>query len=159
MGRLVERQETGVQLQLSLEVVTTIKTKEQTFNSSYEEEAAAMESELSWKLTNANHPSISIFFCTDIKSLCEALISSYPRTFSIHNSISSISSSSSSNGFLAILPFQVTISLTKQPKKPPPFPQTQFFLFSYPVLFKSLTRQFMMLHQYMNGLLLCTNIK
>ena len=93
MGRLVERQETGVQLQLSLAVVTTIKTKEQTFNSSYEEEAAAMESELSWKLTNANHPSISRFFCTDIKSLCEALISSYPRTFSIHNSISSISPS------------------------------------------------------------------
>ena len=66
---------------------------------------------------------------------------------------------SSSNGFLAILPFQVTISLTKQPKKPPPLPQTQFFLFSYPVLFKSLIRQFMTLHQYTNGLLLCTNIK
>ena len=42
---------------------------------------------------HANHPSISILFCTDSKSLCEALISSNPRTSSIHNSISSISSS------------------------------------------------------------------
>ena len=52
-----------------------------------------MESALSWTSTNANHPSISIFFCTDSKSLCQALISSNPRTFSIHNSINSISSS------------------------------------------------------------------
>ena len=52
-----------------------------------------MESALSWTLTNANHHSITILFCTDSKSLCEALISSHPRTFSIRNSISSISSS------------------------------------------------------------------
>ena len=52
-----------------------------------------MESALSWTSTNANHPLISILFCTDSKSLCEALISSNPRTSSIHNSISSISSS------------------------------------------------------------------
>ena len=32
-------------------------------------------------------------FCTDRKSLCEALFSSNPRTFSIHHSINSISSS------------------------------------------------------------------
>ena len=52
-----------------------------------------MESALSWTSTNANHPSISILLCTDSKSLCEALISSKPRTSSIHNSISSTSSS------------------------------------------------------------------
>ena len=52
-----------------------------------------MESALTWTLTNANHHSLTVLFCTDNKSLCEALISSHPRTFSIHNSISSISSS------------------------------------------------------------------
>ena len=55
---------------LQPDVVTTIKTKGLTFTSSYEEEAAAMESALSWTLTNANHHSITILFCTDIKSLC-----------------------------------------------------------------------------------------
>ena len=74
-------------------VVTTIKIKGRTFTSSNEEEAAAMESALSWTLTNANHHSIIFLFWTDSKSLSEALISSHPRTFSIHNSINSISSS------------------------------------------------------------------
>ena len=75
------------------EVVTIIKAKGRTFTSSYEEEAAAMVSALSWTRTNANHHSFTVLFCTDSKSLCEALISSHPRTFSIRNSISSISSS------------------------------------------------------------------
>ena len=78
---------------LQPDVVTTIKTKGRTFTSSYEEEAAAMKTALSWTLTNANHHSITVLFCTDSKSLCEALISSHPRTFSIHNSINSIWSS------------------------------------------------------------------
>ena len=78
---------------LQPDVVTIIKTKGRTFTSSCEEEAAAMESALTWTLTNANHHSLTVLFCTDNKSLCEALISSHPRTFSIHNSISSISSS------------------------------------------------------------------
>ena len=52
-----------------------------------------MESALSWTSTNANHPSISLPFCRHSKSLCEALISSNPRTLSIHNSIYSILSS------------------------------------------------------------------
>ena len=52
-----------------------------------------MESALSWTSTNTNHLSISILFCTDSKSLREALISFHPLTFSIHNSIKSISSS------------------------------------------------------------------
>ena len=74
-------------------VVTITKTKGRTFTSSYEEEAAAIESGLSWTFTNANHHSITVLFCTDSKSLCEALISSHPRRFCIRNSISSISSS------------------------------------------------------------------
>ena len=52
-----------------------------------------MESALSWTSSNANHPSISILFCTDSKPVCEVLISSNPRTFSIHYFINSISSS------------------------------------------------------------------
>ena len=73
--------------------VITIKTKGRTFTSSYEEEAAVMESALSWTSANVNHSSISIIFHTDSKSLCEALISSNPRPSSIDNSINSISSS------------------------------------------------------------------
>ena len=75
------------------EVVTIIKTKGRTFTSSYEEEAAAMVSALSWTRTNANHHSFTVLFCTESKFLCQALMSSHPRTFSIRNSISSISSS------------------------------------------------------------------
>ena len=75
------------------EVVTIIKAKGRIFTSSYEEEAAAMVSTLSWTRTNANHHSFTVLFCTDSKSLCQALMSSHPRTFSIRNSISSISSS------------------------------------------------------------------
>ena len=52
-----------------------------------------MESALSWTLTNANHHSIIVLFCAVSKSLSEALISSHPRTVSVHNSINSISSS------------------------------------------------------------------
>ena len=78
---------------LQPEVVITIKTKGRTFTSSYEEQAAAMKPALSWTSTNANLPSISILFYTDSKSLCEVLISFHPRTFSIQNSINSISSS------------------------------------------------------------------
>ena len=74
---------------LQPEMVTTIKKR--VFTSSYEEEAVAMESALSWTSTSGNHPPISILFGTECKSLCEALISSHPWTFSIHNSINSIS--------------------------------------------------------------------
>ena len=75
---------------LQPDVDTTIKTTGQTLTSSYEEEAATMESALSWTLTNANHHSITILCCTDSKSLCEALISFHPRAFSIHNYINAI---------------------------------------------------------------------
>ena len=100
MGPLVEEQKTRCSYSyhkrnppLQSDVVTTNKTKGRAFTSSYEEEAVAMESALSWTLTNANHHSITVLFCRDSKSLCEALISSHSRTFSIHNSINSISSS------------------------------------------------------------------
>ena len=75
------------------EVVTIIKAKDRTLTSSYEEEAAAMVSALSWTRINANHHSFTVLFCTGSKSLCQAVMSSHPQTFSIHNSISSISSS------------------------------------------------------------------
>ena len=87
------------------DAVTTIKTKGQTFTSSYEEEAPAMESALSWTLINAKHHPITILFCTDSKSLCEALISSHLPTFSIHNSINSTSSSI----FIQLIPGHSTI--------------------------------------------------
>ena len=121
---------------LQPDVVTTIKTKGQTFTCSYEEEAAAMESALSWTLTNANHHLITVLFSQTV-SPCVKL-SSNPI---LEHSLSTIPSTpfcfqSLSSGSLTILPFQVTISPTKQPMKPPPFPQTQFFLFLYLVLFK-----------------------
>ena len=113
------------------EVVTTIKIKRRTFTSSYEEEAAAMESALSWTSANANHPSITILFCRDSKSLCEALISSNHRTSSIHTSINSISSSI----FIQWIPGHSTIPANelanKAAKEPPPLPPTQPFLFFF----------------------------
>ena len=60
------------------------------FTSSYEEKAAAMEFVLTWKSTNVNHSSITILFCTNRKSLCEAIISSNLCTSLIHNVINSI---------------------------------------------------------------------
>ena len=64
-----------------------------------------------------------------------------------------------SSGSLAILLFQATISQAKQPKKPPSSPHTQLFPSLYLALFKSSTKRFMTLHQYMNGLLLSTNME
>ena len=52
-----------------------------------------MESSSIWISTNTNHPSNTILFCTDSKSLCGALILSNLRTTPIHNSINSITSS------------------------------------------------------------------
>ena len=66
---------------LQPKVVTIIKTRGKPFTSSYEVEAATMKSALPWTSTNASHPSTSILFFTDSKSLCEALITSHPRIF------------------------------------------------------------------------------
>ena len=73
---------------LQSEVVTTIWSKGRTFTSSYEEEAAAMGSALSWTSTNANHPLISILLHRQqiLMSSSHFIKSS---TFSIYNSISS----------------------------------------------------------------------
>ena len=136
---------------LQPEVVTTIKTKRGTFASSYEEEAAAIKSALSLTSTNANHPSISILFCTDSKSLCEALISSNPWTLSIHNSINSISSSIFIQWIYHHSDIPGNDLANKQPKKPPPLPQTQFFLFLYLVPFRLLMKQFVTLTNLRTG--------
>ena len=49
-----------------------------------------MESALSWTLSNANHHSITVLFCTDSKSFCDTLTSLHPHTPSIHDFINSI---------------------------------------------------------------------
>ena len=141
------------------EVVAIIKAKGRTFTSSYEEEAAAMESALSWTRTNANHHSFTVLFCTDSKSLCEALISSHLRTFSIGNSISSISSSIFIQWIPAIHLFQATISQTKQQKKPPSSPQMHHFPSLYLAPFKSSTKRFVTPHQHTNEVLLPINFE
>ena len=74
------------------EVLTTIKTQSRAFTSSYEEEAAAMESALTWTSTTANHPSFTILICAHSKSLCEVPLSSNPSIFFIHEFVNSISS-------------------------------------------------------------------
>ena len=124
----------------------------------YEEEAVAMESALSWTLTNTNHHSITVLFCTDspcVKPSSHLILEHSPSTIpSIPFCRHSLSS-----GSMAILPFQVTISPKKQSKKPPPSPQAQFLLIHYLALFKSLTKRFVTLHQYTNGLLLLQTSK
>ena len=52
-----------------------------------------MEAALKWTCTNANPVRTSILICTDSQSLCEALSSCNPRTTSIRQCTSSISSS------------------------------------------------------------------
>ena len=91
------------------EVVTTIKTKAKTFTNSYEEEAAAMESALSWTSTNTNHLSISVLFGQRV-SPCVKL-SFHPILEHFQSTIPSTPYHLLSlfNGSLAILPFQVTI--------------------------------------------------
>ena len=83
------------------EVVATIKTKGRTFTSFYGGCGGCGCHGISFVIDiNQHHhtlpystPTISILFCTDSKSLCEALISSNLRTSLIRNSISSILSS------------------------------------------------------------------
>ena len=74
-------------------VVNTIKIKGRAFTSSYEEKITAMEAALQWTYTNANSVQTSILICTDSQSLCETLSSCNPRTASIRQCVSSISSS------------------------------------------------------------------
>ena len=109
-----------------------------------------MESALCWKCTNVNHHSFTVLFCIDSKSLCEALISSHPRTFpSVPSHIQSLSS-----GSLAIHLFQATISQTKQQKKPPTLLQMHHFPSLYLAPFKSSTKRFVTHHKHTNELLL-----
>ena len=156
----------GVQLQLSLE--DALSSLMQSPSSKQKDEllpTPMRKRQLPWNLHYPRHSPMPTviqppFSFALTVSPCVKL-SSYPI---LEHSPSTIPSTlfrllSLSSGSLAILLFQVTISPTKQPKKPPPLPQTQFFLFPYLVLFKSLTRRFATLHQYTNGLLLYTNIE
>ena len=56
-----------------------------------------MKSSLVWTSSisqlYANHPTITIFICTDGKSLCKAFSSSNPRLSSFHDNINSITTS------------------------------------------------------------------
>ena len=95
MDPLVEWQETGVQLQLSLEDPDcSLKSSPPSKQKEGLLPAHMRRKQLPWNLHYPEHPptpTILQAFCTDSKSLCEALISSHPQTFSIHNSINSIS--------------------------------------------------------------------
>ena len=116
-----------------------------------------MESPLSWTLNNANHHLIIVLICTDSKSLCDALISSHPRTSSILNFINSILSSV----FIQWIPGHSAIpgnDLADKAAKEATSIATDTILPISLALFKSLTRQFVTLHQHTNGLLLSTNI-
>ena len=85
------------------EVVTTIKIKVRTFTSSYKEEAATMESALSWTFTNANHLSITIWF-----TIFTQIVNQIPVHLQFAIPLTPSPHSSSFNGSLAILPFKVT---------------------------------------------------
>ena len=93
---LVEGQETGVQLQLSLEdPLSSLMWSPQSKQKDKPLPAPMRRKQLPWNLHYCGHsprPTIlqSPYSCTDSKSLCEALISSHPQTFSIHNSVNSI---------------------------------------------------------------------
>ena len=138
--------------------VTTIKTKGRKFTSSYEEEAAAMESTLLWTSTNTNHCSISLLSCTDSKSLYEALISSNPWTSSIHNSINLILSSI----FIQWIPGHSAIPGNYLANKAAKEVTNIAINAILPIFFSSfiqlLMKQFVMIHQHTSVLHLCTNI-
>ena len=118
-----------------------------------------MESALSWTLTNANHHSITILFCTEVSpcvnpSFHHILKRSPFAIPSVPFNLQSLSS-----GSLAIHLFQATTSQTKQPKKLPSLPQTQLFPSLYLALFKPSMKRFVMLHQHTDGVLLSSNFE
>ena len=99
MDPLVEEQETGLQLQLSLEDpfsslkrLSPSKRKKGLLPALIRRKLLPRNPHYPGHLPTPTIPQ-SPLSCTDSKSLCEALISSHPRTFSIHSSINSISSS------------------------------------------------------------------
>ena len=115
MDPQVEGQETGAATvvirgsPIQHEVVTNIMAKGRTFTSSYEEEAAVMESTLSRTFTNTNHPSISILFSQTVNPCVK--LSSHPIPKYSQSTIPSTPYRlpSSSNGSLAILLCQIMI--------------------------------------------------
>ena len=99
MDLLVDGQEIGVQLQLSLEDPHASLMWSPPSQQKEEYLPAPMRrKQLPWNQHYPGHPPMppilqSPYSCTDSKYLCEALISSNSQTFSIHNSINSVSSS------------------------------------------------------------------
>ena len=96
MDPLLQDQETGVQLQLSLEdPLSSLKWSPPSKQKEGLSPALMRRKLLPYPghlPTPIIHQS-SILFCRDSRSFCEALISSHSRTFSIHSSINSILSS------------------------------------------------------------------
>ena len=80
-------------LLVQLTIVNTFKTKRKPFTNSYEEETADMDFALSWISTNVYNHAILVLICTHKHSICQAHISSHPRTTSIDQNISIIFSS------------------------------------------------------------------
>ena len=120
-------------------VVSTIKIKGRAFTSSYDEKIAAMESALQWISTNANSVQTSILICTDSQPLCDALSSWNPRTISIRQCISSISSTIFMQGYQDTPPFLAITTQTEQQKKPPQLNQISSTLHQFHAPFRSST--------------------
>ena len=155
-----------VQLQLSLEDVLSSLMQSPPSKQKYKPLQAPMrKKQLPWNLHCPGHSPMPIIILSPysfaqtvspcVKPSSHPILECSPSTIPLPP----FRLRSSSSRSLAILPFQVTILPKKHPKKLPQSPQTQFFLFLYPVPFKSLTRQFATLHQYTKGLCLQTTSK
>ena len=98
-----------------------------------------MESALQWISTNANSVQTSILICTDSQPLCDALSSWNPRTISIRQCISSISSTIFMQGYQDTPPFLEITTQTEQQKKPPQLNQISSTLHQFHAPFRSST--------------------
>ena len=166
MDRLVEGQEMGVRQQQSLEdPLSSLKSLPPSKSEGELLRAPMRQRQLSWNQDYPGHPPTptilqSPYYFAGTVSPCVKL-SFHPILEHCQSTIPSTlyCLPFSLNRSLAILPLQVTIQLTKQPKTPPPFPQTQFFLFLSLVSFTLSTKQFATLYQHTNALLQYTNIE
>ena len=90
-----------------------------------------METALSWTSTNANHLQSPYSFAQKESPYMKLSFQPLLEHSQFTIPLTPYHLPSSFNESLAILSFQVMIQRTKQPKKPPPLPQTQFFLFLF----------------------------